>query len=774
MILKVILSHEEEGSIQIPEPDGWDKAEVGIERDPVLKGMAPFLKTPFNASGEFREWCLLVERNHGPDAIITAKLRYSPDERGLTFYELFPNSDIEIAVGSFTETVGHELGHGLEYGFVLKSFLAKFQQRFETPVNVQSTEDLDGNPVEVLEATEVEQSPQIIDMRFANQSKYSQIFNNLDPLSYHPIVADEHIQVGFNDNISLDEIKARFDLSTAVNPEIPVAMWTMEYGGILTPDWRITMACFSIDFPGPFNERFQNMGANLKWYIQINDQAPVEFDHATETIVINYLGLDLDTILNYYTLTDPINVNAGDNVRIYAKLITDFDGTSANNIYIIADEAIDGNGGGPFEVVEKVLAQKGTGLTYSNFTHKTTFPATVAEGFLTHDLLAATIKRICGADFYSECLGSPNTLARQYDYRGCFADFMHYKGLQLRQYLLSEKPFFASVKDIWNGINPVHCLAMGVDRVDGQDVIRVWRLNELFDETRVSATFDNVRDISRSYDQEEFFNYVRIGYEKGFLQDVGTIDDAQTKRDYTNILKKIGHKIEILSTMIGASLAFEVIRRFTRIKSADHQFDNEIFIQAVRLNGEYGFVPELSEEFSDVTNLLNEETRYNKRIVTARNFLNWLDYLSGCLQAYPDTSFKFNGGEGNYDMQATMTPNDCPNDFEGAPLSEKQDIPISENYLFWPILYNIRCKINFGQWLQIIGDMNAAIRISQSTSGHMPFFTKSLSVKISESMMTLSANPKRFFPLRNVQNNETEHENRTGRRFDDTFGPQFN
>jgi hypothetical protein len=141
---------------------------------------------------------------------------------------------------------------------------------------------------------------------------------------------------------------------------------------------------------------------------------------------------------------------------------------------------------------------------------------------------------------------------------------------------------------------------------------------------------------------------------------------------------------------------------------------------------------------------------------------------------YTDSSFKFTGGEGNYHMEATMAPNDCGDDFGGNPLSEKQDIPVSENYLFWPIAYTIKAPISFGKWLQIIGEMHAAIKVSQRESNHMPFFTKNLTFGLADAQLTLTAWPKRFFPIENIQNVATEHENRTGRRFDDTFGPEFN
>jgi hypothetical protein len=781
MILKIILTHAIEGSIEIPEPDGWKNAEVGLERDPDLWTCTPYLKTPFDAYGDFRAFMLLVEQNHGPDAIVTAQVQYCEEERGFNFQELFPNCDIEIAVGSFTETVGGPSGHSLEWGFVMRSAYAKFQQRFETPVNVQSEEDLDGEEVEILEALTIPMTGQTIEKKT--------IFD-ADPIEAEDLVETDSFGFGF----SYDDELQEFNFYTQAQNDKSVGEIDISYDTYFdfTDDPVNLQASIEFEEDGEIAVSMPAFQAVLKlaglanaidptlnnisnvvllgeFFYQKNEEAAVSFGFiegdSAGGIIPGQAGVDdggaFEKIftIDFPDYSETVSISAGERIKFYVKWTLQY--------------FLDTTNGEEPVLVTNILSINSYPSAITVI-QQSTFPDTEAEGFLTHDLLHSVTKRISGLPVYSEVLGSPNTIARQYDYVGCAANFMHFKGLQLRQYLLTQKPFFISAKDIWNGINPVHCLAMGMDKVNGENVIRVWKRSELFDENRISATLDNVRDISRSYDQEEFFNLITIGYDKWQSEDVSGIDDPQSRRNYATILKKIGRKIEILSSMIGASLAFETTRRFIKDKSADYKFDNETFILAVTLDGEYGFRPELNEEFSDVSNLLNEETRYNKRITSARNLLRWLEYLSGCLQMYSDSSFKFTGGEGNYDTVATMAPNECGDDFGGAPLSEKQDIPVSEDYLFWPIAYTIKHPISFGKWLQIISDMHAAINVSQTDINHMPFFTKNLSIGLADAQMTLTAWPKRFFSIGIPQNMETERENRVGRRFDDTFGPEFN
>jgi hypothetical protein len=772
MIIEVWLSHAVEGEFKIQGSDGWREAQVGLERDiENFWTLAEFFQSPFNAYGRMRTWMLMVEENHGPDAVIGAYCRYSPEERGFQWYELFIG---EQAVGSFAESVGDDLGHGLEFGFVLKSFWAKMISRMETPVNVQSPEDLDGNAVDVIAPLLVTQSSQKIEKKNISfeQLKFWATKNVVTDM----FSTDNYLQVGFDNTYEIEEIENTYSIPTDINPDLPVPIFSAKEAG--ETRIQVEMSIMALNLLGSMSLEFINSSSKIGAYIQINNDSPIALSHAIESYPGIYFS-DVDDIrtvvLNVYTYDDIINLSVGSKIRIFYRILDDnFGDGSASHIILGTNEYQDnGSGVHGLEYNNRDYSLIiGNNRTSLRLTSQTVYPETQAHGFLTHDLLASVIKRISGANFFSEYLGSPNTVARQYDYTGCAADFMHYKGLQLRQYTLTEKPFFISLADIWSGVDPVHCLSLGYEKIDGQDCVVVRPRAEVFDDSQFSVMLSNVRTISRAYDKELFYNLIEIGYEKWESEDISGIDDPQSKRNYATILKKIGKKVQILSTMIGASLAFETTRRFVEKKSADYKFDNETFIQAVRYS-EGEFHPELSEEFSDVTGLKNEETRYNKRITSARNLLRWLDFLCGGLKSYPDSFLKFTGGDGNYDMQATMEPG-CPGDFDGEPLSEKQDIPVSGNPLFLPIVYTITHKLRFTEWLSILANKNIAIGVSQTDTNHQAFFIKKLSFRLSDGYLNLDAWPKRFFKLRVIQDETTEHENVNADIFDDTFNDTFN
>lgn len=98
----------------------------------------------------------------------------------------------------------------------------------------------------------------------------------------------------------------------------------------------------------------------------------------------------------------------------------------------------------------------------------TVFKKTHTTGFLLHDAFAGIAKQYglgYPNPFYSEILGSERTLARQYEENGCFWPYGLTRGLQLRGYSLSEKPFSMSFMECWNGADPIFNLGLGYEQI---------------------------------------------------------------------------------------------------------------------------------------------------------------------------------------------------------------------------------------------------------------------------------------------------------------------
>lgn len=279
-------------------------------------------------------------------------------------------------------------------------------------------------------------------------------------------------------------------------------------------------------------------------------------------------------------------------------------------------------------------------------------------------------------------------------------------------------------------------------------VIEVEAKSEFYDPGATSIDFDYVINISRKYDDKIIFNKIEIGYTQWKSEDISGIDDPQTQHTYATRFQKIGDAIQLFSSFIAASLALEITRRQSIVKSQDYKYDDNTFIVSVVPDEiENTYNPELDENFNSVTNLLNEETRYNKRLTPARNLLRWIDYLNIALQSYLTSLYKFVKGEGNYDMVADMDVNECGDSFDGDPLSEKQDIPVTSDYLHDVRLYTISMPMEWEQYNTIRQNRKKAIGISQSDVNHKKFYIHTLEYKPAIGSANIIAWPKEYFEI---------------------------
>jgi hypothetical protein len=449
-----------------------------------------------------------------------------------------------------------------------------------------------------------------------------------------------------------------------------------------------------------------------------------------------------------------INILPGDSIYFYAKHTITFR-------YTKGDESFDESTWISRSVEGTVLEFTGSGEDpFVNFALKSIFRETNAQGFLLHDVGGSILDRITGTDngFYSEFLGSGQTLYKQYEEDGCQWTNALARGLQIRQYSLTEKPFSISFKKWWDGANPILNLGLGYEDILGEQAIRVEEKQHFYNDSQgTSFDFSNVREIVRKYDNDRIFNKVEIGYSKWESEDISGIDDPQSKRIYASRFKKIGQTITLLSEFIGASLAWETTRRTTREKSADYKFDNEIFIVSINPTevvespdtspDVITFAPELSENFSSVTGLLNSETRYNIRHSVAHMFLRWKSYLQGCLQSYVGSLFKFTSGTGNFDMASTMDM-DCDVAYnEGAEVVEDQDFVVDTEIFHLCNLYEFTAPLDYEDFELIIANRKLPIGLSQSSSDHTHLFIKSLSYKVAHSEVTIMGWPTEFIDI---------------------------
>jgi hypothetical protein len=727
--------------LEISEPDGWKGARIKWTRDQSFFSLIEHYEGDANGAFIFYgrnetegidggiEFIRTAEAEFGYDVDLEFLAEYSADD--VTFTTLFTG---QLDVSHKVEMKDNKM----QVPVIRDSLWVKFLNRFDTPMDVTSNVDVDGNPVDPAIPITVQMTSQRIEKVYSGRYLYCYDVGQMEGLGYEYYQPDFELE-------SLSEILGKITL-----PRLPVSevspIFQIEEDGLYTFDIKLTLGHNAFIDP---NFCQSTLSDYVPW-IQKNDDTPVAFVGTDVTH-----GAD---VVTEWVFNQTISLVHGDTIRIYVEDLYD---QSTDNLYIFGDEGFEYSGAFQY------------GESYMEVTAQTTTPETQAQGYLIHDLIHAVTARMgLGSDpFYSEFLGSTLTNAKQYDDDGCGWMYAILKGVHIRGYSLTDEPddpalrysltqkgFSISMKDIWDGINPILNLGLGYELIDDVQVIRIEPKSHFIGDTP-PVNFSNVREITSRYDNDMIFKTIKTGYKTWQSEQSGGIDDPQTKHTYATRIIHAGKEINLESGFIAASLAIEITRRTKIIKSSDFRFDNDTFIIALNTNdlSPDRYAPELDENFSLVENLKNPETRYNIGLSPMHNLLRWANYLSGCLQAYLNSSFKFVSGEGNYDMTTNAILGDCERDVLTEELSESDDISLTYlktpefvvlsrfDYFFLPILFEIQIPMEKEDFDLL--DRKQPIGISQTDEDHVNFHIKELEYDLIKGEATITAWPEEAFEI---------------------------
>lgn len=729
MDFRFTLNHSVLGSKSISQPDGWKGSKIELERHKEFYSLIEHYEG--NANGAFVfygsnnvvdggvEYIKTIERIYGPDENIEFEADFSDDD--VNYDNLFTGL---LDLPGKTEMVDNRM----QVPVIRESFWVKFINRMDTPVDLNSLVDLDGNAVSAVTPVTIDLPCQLINQYFRGYlpDSTAYVFNG-------GVFANGYIQIDFDDvnpflttaqkSNTIDEVDEHVGGYPIIDTrDKPNPSFELEFPGDMVVNNLTIIARHATD------DTTTHLDADIDGILLINGTTEYAL---TRT---DYLGSNGTTRRSRFIYTGSIS-----DVRTIAVCLKNDSGSVSTAVQLLFDDQV----------------EIGVGPTYTtqfDFYVKTAYQDTDAQGYLIHDVIFGVLQRLGLGDtpFHSEFLGSTLTNSRAYASNGCGWMYSVLKGLQIRQYDLTEKPFFVSFNQIWKGINPLLNLGLGYEIINGINTITIEEKEEFFDETCI-ISFDNVRDIESSYDKEHFFKKIRTGFGKWESESTSGIDDTQTKHAYATRFIKTGEELNLESDFIAASLAIEKTRRSKKKKTQDYKFDNDIFIIALNETplGADNYTPELDENFNSITGLLNSETRYNTILTPLRSLLRWANLIGGCLQKYATSSYKFVEGQGNYDMVSDYScagGNQCQAVICDS-LAENADISLASynsvfGYLFYPMEYKMNLPMTWDQFLTIKNYPKKAIAVSQTDENHFRFFIKKISYDIVMAQAEIVAWPK--------------------------------
>jgi hypothetical protein len=731
MIFRFTLSHEVLGSLEIGTPDGWKDCKLILERHEEFHSLVERFEGDFIFYGDNGvenggyHFIKEIETTYGVDAAIDIEIELSLN--GYTYQPLFTG---QLDLSESQEMTGNRI----HVPIIRNDFWSKFISRFDTPVDIQSSSNLDGGAGITLTESTIDLPSQKI--RATSSFRNDTVDN---PFS---IIANEYIIIDFA-VVLLDEVKTKYNYPITESPTVPFELFSVDFAGEYEFDIIITTG--NVSFLG-------DTSAYLDIVIQKNNDTPIVFTKTDEVLT--------DGVTNYNvtknTYSGTLTLIKGDQIRIYG-----IETSGSNHSFVMYSNTPADPLGDFFDVSHLIVIAD------------TIYDDTECDGMLIHDVAASIIDKLglvptLGYQrFYSSFFGSQYTNARSYSEDGCAWNFALTRGLQIRGYTILQKPIYMSFKDWWEGTNPIFNIGLGYDEDNDspdREILRVEQKSHFFDSSVTSVDFSNVIDIRKVYDGSYLFNKIAVGYRKWQSENISGIDDPQTRHNYATVFKKLGRTLTILSDFIAASLAWETTRRTTIKKSEDYKFDNDTFI--VSLNptplGDDHYTPELDENFTTITGLLNEETRYNIILSPKRSILRWLNVIVGGLQKYTTSPIRFVGGEGNYDMSTNY---DCGVDGECISIvcdSIAEDSNISQSIqeaidpLFIPEEFTIsNVPIEWEEYELIRDNRNNPIGVSQTDEDHAAFFIKKFEYTLAAGEFTSTLWPKEPFTIQVVEDTIT-------------------
>jgi hypothetical protein len=693
---RATLDNTAEGELTI-QVGGWDNAIMKIERNREYHSLVEFYDQPlifWSPDGGY-DYVKTVEASQGVDATIDITIEISED---------FGDTWETVFIGVLAlETIKEIDFYKLECGVKRNDFWSKFINRKSTPVSITTGLSLDGDAVSSANTIDINLTCQKLRKTYSRRNIYLQDVEEKSSGTYVPGATTVHYLIPTMSVNNIDEIDERFNYDTHITDTSP------------TDDLKYV---FKVEDPGDISIEIEkwfhitfsdSTTVDLRWYVQFRKSGVLG---SAQQIGIAYTGIsNLGLFSNDNSLdTFSETLDIGDEIYIYGVLEFTNPATIPDDIEFFSDY--------------ENPANLGTTIGFQvDIFYDTEYQDTDTEGVFIGAGAQAILRKI---------ISDNNTYTSTYFGSGCGQYFSIMKGLHLRGYSMSEKSFFMSFDDWWNGADPIFCLGLGYN--NDQDRIEIEDREYFYDSSSNSVNLSFVNDIERGYENDFIFRKIEIGYQKWESENIAGIDDPQTKHTYSTRMQKMGKDETRYSKFVAASLAIEATRRQQSEKSKDYKLDNDTFIISLNptpITSGY-YKPELDENYSNVGALLNADTRYNLRLSPARNFLRWRPYFNGCLQSYTSDVYRFVSGEGNYSMSTNLSEATCDGAIETGNVNENGNINVTTDYLFTPEVYEFTHPLTWSEYKTIRTNRRKSIGVSRTGSGHEAFFILQLDYEITK------------------------------------------
>lgn len=341
----------------------------------------------------------------------------------------------------------------------------------------------------------------------------------------------------------------------------------------------------------------------------------------------------------------------------------------------------------PFNILTDTLpAEIGVNVTFSSQTSVSIealklCPPTTAQVYLIHEALSRVTEAITNrclrvrSDYYGRTDSQPFAATED----GCGGLRLLTSGLKLRQAPNGQAKFFASAKDLIEGLWGVDNIGFGIEddpNIPEHYALRIEPVEYFYQDTEL-LVLDGIPNAEKAIQETQHYSKIQIGYKKWEVEDINGLNEPNSNREYRTSLDTISNTLDATSALVTGSYPIEITRQqsFAESGAADTTYDNEVFMITLNRNA-YDFTVEQGGIVNDA-NIFDPDTLLNFRLTPARNMLRWAKSVFNSYSNFGSSAARifFNSGTGNISAAGELSDSTCK--LEATTLSESQDISLS-------------------------------------------------------------------------------------------------
>lgn len=321
--------------------------------------------------------------------------------------------------------------------------------------------------------------------------------------------------------------------------------------------------------------------------------------------------------------------------------------------------------------------------TYVNIEGVKSCPATQAELSMIHETLSRAVEAVTNGcvRVKSSYYGRTDSEPFSFPTDGCGGMRSLTSGLKIRR--ATDAKFFASPKDLIEGVNPIDNIGMGVEPdqdIPGRHLLRIEDLNYFYQDEEI-LRHDAIPDGDTDTEETKHYSKVDVGYKKWEVENVNGLDEIHSTRQYNTSLDTINSPLDITSGLVAGSYPIEITRQqsFALTGAADTKYDNEIFILCMFRTGYlYSSIEVDKGNITSPENIYSPNTIFNYPISPFRNLMRWFKSIANGWVNLSDSinQLFFLSGTGNFLAKGMQTDADCR--LENMSVQENQNLFVTQ------------------------------------------------------------------------------------------------